>query len=195
MKKHELTLDDLKTAVNAVMNTARENLYRNRMIAPVAIFLGRESHVVPLNGRHFQSGRNKDMLASALKAMVIAQKARGFIMLSDGWALYRTDEQKARCVSSNAEFMRLSRKGVPAVAAAGYGELMESLVCQGQTPKYFYNVQQRYQRITPDGVIPGTAMLEGPPPDNYTIRFHGEEDVMSSDNSTIHSGRFAELFK
>ena len=120
-------------------------------------------------------------------------------MVTDTVTLYQTEEQERRVLGDKAieaEFLRIgSEGGVAAVAAAGYGRLMEAITVSGQTPKYVYNVRQMYERVAADGVIPATSNSDDLDDDAYTIRWFGEPDSISSESSRSYGPAIKILYE
>ena len=87
-----------------------------------------------------------------------------------------------------------SKHGLREAAAAGFGRLVETIVCQGQTREHAYGLMQYYERVAKDGAIPAaTAVGTGTIP-AHTIRFRGEPHVLSSEAGTP-GGRLFALFE
>jgi hypothetical protein len=189
-----LTMKDLKAVSAELLHLAAEYLKEDHdLTAAVAIIRpDRSVHIAPLPGAAFNNKMSKEKLMVALKIMCEVMEAQGIIMVSDGWSLHQTPEQLAR--TCEPAFLEIAeRGGVPATAAAGYGDLMETIAVTAQTKDCLYSVIQQYQRVANDGVIPGSAVYAGDVPEEYTIRLFGEPIEMPSSETAATGGRMAEI--
>lgn len=168
-------IEDLKSAAARLLDVAAKQLVTRRGFASAVVIINgdRSLDVSPLPGYMFGSPEAKMGLVQILKGMCKTTGAAGVILISDSWSLERTEEQLA--MTNDEKFIEIANHGGNAAcAAAGYGTLMEAIHIMGQTKDCLYTIEQKYQRYTKDGLIPGTAVHAGDIPKEHSIRLYGE---------------------
>ena len=187
-------LDDLKFIATSLMDVAIQELKEtNGFTASAGMILAdRSVDVAPLDGNFFTTPYAKRMLMHALKSVCKQTGAVAIVMVTDGWTLDQTPEQKER--TKDGKFLEIAKKGgTMAAAAAGYGTLMEVITVMGQTRTCVYIQHQMYQRMAADGVIPGTAVYAGDVPE-HTIRLYGDRtETGDGANFDALSGRMMRI--
>jgi hypothetical protein len=83
----------------------------------------------------------------------MAAAAAAVIRVNDGWTLEMTPEQtqlwledRAYCAAFNEI---CSQEGMPAAAAAGFGSLMETVICELHSRDFAYCITQTCKRVVP----------------------------------------------
>lgn len=122
------------------------------------------------------------MKASAISQIARTKNAKYLVFSTDSWSLAMSEQQKERLKkdkTAEADFLRIANEqGCRAAAAAGYGRLIEAVTVTVQAKHDFYMVMQTYERVTPDGVIPPTAVTDGIP--EHEIRFSEQPQVITA---------------
>lgn len=198
----ELPLEALITHAQSALAEAVEELQRRRNFDPFTrvVRANGESWKAPLPGEMMESGGAKSRIFDKLAKFCRAGRWPALLIVTDAWTLIFSEEQNARLRESSYReaFNRLSgEKGLAAAAAAGFGTLAETVTVTAQTEHEVCCLSQVYQRVTPDGVIPPTAMAApGVTPPAHTIRLHGEPAVRSTATGwKPGSGRLFALYK
>jgi hypothetical protein len=194
-----LELATLKHLTRAALAKTRKELLRDCNFEPFAQMIHDDGVAnVPFQGEWMESGRKKDVLFALFGEICRRTEALGLIIVTDGWALEHTPEQLKR-FENDPEYIRafgeLTLKGLPEAAAAGFGRLVETIVCQGQTRQHTYGLMQHYERVAKDGVIPGTAVRSGHALGDHKIRFRGDPHILSTEQGGAPSGRMFTLFE
>ena len=193
----------LKYLTRQALVKAKKELTRDCNFDPFATIIGDDSGgtlaSVPIPDQAMRSGNSKELLFAMLAEICRISEAPGLITVTDGWSMEHTAEQRKR-LESDSEYARrfeeiTSNEGLRQAAEAGFGRLVESIICQGQTREHAYGMMQYYERVAKAGVIPAKAAVGSDATlSPHTIRYRGEPHVLSSESGKA-GGRMFGLFE
>lgn len=185
---------------NALAKISKE-LLRTGNFEPFAYIILDERQVreFPFQGDWMSSARKKDFIFAVFGELCRRTQAPGLVLVTDGFALDYTPEQEKLMREDPAwlaGFQELSQnRGLAATAAAGYGRLVETIVCQGQTRENVYGLYQYYDRVAADGVIPAHQATGNTPLPAHKIRLRGSPVIISAGRGEGATGRIMTLFE
>jgi len=141
----------------------------------------------------------------------LAKAAAAMIRVTDGWTLEMTPEQERLLVENQAygaAFIEIcSKEGIATAASAGFGTLMETVICELHSRDFAYCISQTCRRVVPrrtakmygwpDCVVPGLFMappVNGSPPP-HIVRICGKPAFRSTDDGWIVDSRGFPLYE
>jgi nitrite reductase/ring-hydroxylating ferredoxin subunit len=141
----------------------------------------------------------------------MATAAAGMIRVTDGWTLEMTPEQTRLLREDRTYYAAFneicSHEGMAAAASAGFGSLMETVICELHAREFAYCITQTCKRVVPartakiygwpDCVVPGSFMA---PPANgslppHIVRICGKPTFRSTDDGWIVDRRNFPLYE
>jgi hypothetical protein len=153
-----MTREEVRKIAAGVLQRTKSALAKNGNVDPCVLFATEAGHLetARLPGEAMNSGHAKDLLFGFLAAYARQRNDLAVVILvTDGWTLVFSEEQKRRLKDPDekAVYDALARDytgGLPACAAAGFGELWEALILSVQTPLFAILMKQHYRRAGAD---------------------------------------------
>jgi hypothetical protein len=141
----------------------------------------------------------------------MAKAAAAMIRVTGGWTFEMTAEQQRLLLEDHAHgaaFVEIfSNKGMAAAASAGFGKLIETVICELHSRDLAYSIRQTCRRVVPkrtakmygwpDCVVPGLFLAPprngGSPP--HIVRICGKPAFRSTDDGWIVDSRRYPLYE
>jgi hypothetical protein len=152
-----LSVEDLKRTANVLLRRSMNALARTGNFDPAIFILGPEGDIasIPFAPGWMNSDRHKERLFGAVRVIARRVRAQAVFMLTDGFAIAYSGEERRR-LAEDREYAELynrmgrSASSISEIVAAGVGHKVESILVTVQSPLYCLLIQQHYERAGAD---------------------------------------------